>query len=196
MLFVLLRTISLRLWIELQLIMLNMIQVGESVKSMTDDVIHNVITKYADPSVSSGEAFGHLIDRNKELASVGAKLGAPSEALPTAKGITDLSLAKVIDPGDIAESNVARTIQATNTLEGAATVGVRQQASRISEAEALANDSDIVNLGDLFNGQLQAGVFRANVPMLDKPYRVVDALGQAFMPHYGHAALHDMVWIL
>jgi hypothetical protein len=180
------------------------IKIGESVKSMSDKVISDVIKSYSDPSVSMGDAFATLINRNSEMAKVGRAIGAPSEAYPVAGKIVDSELtspAVGLRPGDLAEAGNAKKFTAAEMgslgkaaqEQKAAEIGAAQQASRASEALRMADPA--TDLSDLHDIRLQAGIFRANAPMLDKAYALKDIAGRAFLASYGHADLHDMVHI-
>jgi hypothetical protein len=164
-------------------------EVGTAVKSMTDEVIHNVITKLSDPNVSIGETFGDFAGRYEDISQVGKKINAPTEAYSAAKDAADVSLATVLKPGDFAEARAAKEMAGTTNQKETTKVGVRQQESRAKEAQSLIEES--MDLGDNYNAALQGGIFRANTPLLDKAYALKDALGETFVSSYGHAALHE-----
>lgn len=164
-------------------------KVGEAVKSMTDEVIKNVITKYANPDISIGEAFGDFAMRADDISKRGRQVDAPTEAYTAARDATDTTLATVLRPGDFAEAKSAREMAGTKTEQEAAKAGAAQTASRNAEALDLVDNP--VDLGDRYQTQLSANMFRANVPMLDKVYTMKDALGRAFVSDYGHANLHS-----
>ena len=164
-------------------------ETGKAVQSMTDDVIKNVVTKYADPNVSIGEALGDFAMRDSAISANGRAVKAPTEAYSAAKDMADVQLASVFKPGDFAESKSANDMLKATSETEAAKIGVKQSASR--SAEALDSITPTVDLGDRFNAQLQGNLFRANVPLLDKVYSMQDALGRAFVASYGHEALHE-----
>lgn len=169
------------------------IDVGKAVKSMTNDVIHNVVTKYANPDVSIGEVLGDFAARAEDISANGKKIKAPTEAYQAAKDSADVTLATVLRPGDFAEGKAAKAYATVKTEQEAAKVGVQQAASR--GAEGLDNIAPTVDLGDRYQAQLQANLFRANVPLLDKVYAMKDGLGRAFGASYGHRDLHEALRI-
>lgn len=165
------------------------IEVGKSVKSMTDDVIQNVVGKYANPNVSIGETLSDFAMRAEDISANGKKIKAPTEAYTAAQNAADVTFATVLRPGDFAEARSTRNYaKATNEKE-AAKIGREQAASR--GAEGLDGIAPTVDLGDRFQAQFQANLFRANVPLLDKAYAMKDALGRAFVASYGHRDLHE-----
>jgi hypothetical protein len=163
-------------------------EVGTAVKSMTDEVIDNVIKKYANPNVSIGEAFGDFIARKEDISKAGRKIDAPTDAYQAAKDSADATLATVLKPGDFAEAKTAEQMANTTTEKEAAKVGVEQSKARTAEALELVDQTE--DLGDRYQAGLMGNVFRANVPMLDKVYTMKDAMGRAFVADYGHAQLH------
>jgi hypothetical protein len=169
------------------------IKVGEAATSMTDEVIETLIRQFANPNVSIAAAFQGLMTRQEMLAKIGHTIKAPADALTAARDLTDIKLSAIVNPGDLAEAQVARTISVGADTGAKTATGVKQQASRASEAKANMAPDDIVNdLGDDYEIGMQWGIARANVPILDK---IVDELGQAFSPHYGHADLHHIVHV-
>lgn len=181
------------------------IKIGESVKSMTDKVINDVIRAHADPTVSMGAAFKELIDRADNASAVGRSVQAPTEALPVAKKIIDSELTSPqsgnLRPGDLAEADTAKrfTTAEMGNLGKAAQeqaaneIGAAQQASRASESLRMADPT--TDLSDLHDIRLQAGIFRAHAPILDKAYALQDIMGRAFKSNYGHADLHNLVHV-
>lgn len=164
-------------------------QIGESVRSMTDEVIDNVIKKFANPDISIGEAFGDFVMRAEDISKIGQKIKAPAEAVPAAKETADATLATVLRPGDFAEAKAAQKFAKVANEKEAAKVGVEQSKSRGVEALDLIDRT--VDLGDRYQTQLAGNLFRANVPLLDKVHTMKDALGRAFVSDYGHKALHE-----
>lgn len=163
-------------------------EVGTAVKSMTDEVIDNVVKKYANPDVSIGEAFGDFMGRQDDISKAGRKIDAPTDAYSAAKDATDVTLATVLKPGDFAEGKTAQQMTGVTTEKEAAKVGAEQAKSRSAESLELVDQTE--DLGDRYQAGLMGNVFRANVPMLDKVYTMKDALGRAFVADYGHAQLH------
>ena len=165
------------------------IETGNAVRSMTDDVIKNVVEKYANPNVSIGEALAEFATRDAQISAAGRSIKAPTEAYQAAKDSADITLATALKPGDFAESKSTNEMMKATSETEAAKIGVRQSASR--SAEALDSITPTVDLGDRYQTQLQGNLFRANVPLLDKVYAMQDALGRAFVANYGHEALHE-----
>lgn len=165
------------------------IEVGKAVQSMTDDVIKNVVTKYADPNVSIGEAFGDFAARQEDISKVGRKINAPNDAYQAAKDSADATLATVLRPGDFAEAKAAKEMATAATEHEVTKIGIKQSESRSAEGADLIGDT--VDLGERFETQLSSNLFRANVPMLDKATTLKDVLGRAFVASYGHQDLHE-----
>lgn len=169
------------------------VEVGQAVQSMTDDVINNVVTKYANPNISIGETFGDFAMRSDDISKKGRQIDAPKEAYEAARDSADVTLATVLRPGDFAEAKAAKEYTKATTQKEITKVGVKQSKSRSQEGLELIDPT--VDLGDRYQTQLLANAFRANVPMLDKVYTMKDALGRAFVADYGHAQLHTALRI-
>lgn len=165
------------------------LEVGKYVKSMTDEVIQNVVTKYADPNVSIGEALGDFAMRQEDISKIGRSIKAPTEAYDAAKDSTNITLATVLNPGDFAEAQTTKQMASATTQQQVAKIGAKQSESRSSEALDLIEPT--VDLGERFQAQLATNLFRANVPLLDKAYTLKDVLGRGFVASYGHADLHE-----
>jgi hypothetical protein len=171
------------------------IKIGESVKSMTDTVVHNVITKFTNPNISMGEAFGDLVTRQADMQAIGSKLKAPVEANGLAKVIGDSELnAEGIVPSALSEAAHAKKL-AAGTPEEIRTGGVALQRDRALEAvtDATPAEMDPVNLSDLYFTQMSQGIFRANAPLENKLLALTDKFGRAFYAPFKHADMHYMV---
>jgi hypothetical protein len=170
------------------------IKLGESVVSMTDSVISTLLTEFSNPSVSIGKAFEKLMSSSSDMAAVAKSISAPQGAVQTAKVVLSSELAtKGISTGDLAEAAIANRMTRAATPEEAAKIGTAQQKTRTAEAGHTAQEADVVELGDIFDISLNAGVFRANSPMLGKVVAIKDMLGRALYASYGHADMHYMV---
>jgi hypothetical protein len=174
------------------------IEIGTAVQSMTDQVIHDVITKFADPSVSVGDAFASIINRNSAVSKLGSALKAPTESNGIASTIIDTELVSkgLVQPGDLAEANTARRISNAKTPDDIRKAGVVQQKSREAEAMTLGQmaGETVEDLGDYFDTMIQAGIYRANTPLLEKAQTVAENLGKMFLPGYGYQDIHDALW--
>lgn len=167
------------------------IKIGESVKSMTDKVINDVISTFTDPTKSAGDALNALMGSQSEMSKIGRAVKAPTEAYPVAKTILDSELTRSgLKAGDLAEADLAKKVSAAPSPAKAAEEGTKQQASRAAEAIKGVEETDLSELADI---QMQAGIFRANVPLLDKVYTLKGIMGRSFMAHYGHNDFHFIV---
>lgn len=166
------------------------VKLGESVTSMTDDVIQNVIRQYADPNVSMTDAFNTFADRYKDIAAKGHSVKAPPEAYKVAKDKTDLALGEHLSPGDFAEAAIGQDMARATTKKTAAKIGRQQYKSRKEEALAELGDTD---MGDMYEASLHAALFRSEIPLLGKIGMVRDIMGQTFVSQWRHKDLHDML---
>jgi hypothetical protein len=168
------------------------IKMGEAVKSMSDQTIDQVIKKFVDPNVSMGDALGEISQRVNFSSKIGRELKAPDGAGSVAKGIIDTELAsKGVDAQGLVEADTAKRFENADKTAVKKT-GVDQQASRAVSGMDGAGDT-IADLSDVMDVRLQAGIFRANVPLLNKLLAAKDGLGRSFSTAYGNEALHYMV---
>jgi hypothetical protein len=165
------------------------IKMGESVKSMSDEVINRVIEAYANPDVSVADALTELMDRSKGLAVKATKSGAPDPAVAVTKDLVDARLAESIPPGDFAEAALTKKITEVPKAE-VPKEAVKQQESRATEAMTILSPDEVVDLGDVYGAQIINGIYRSNSPLLDKAFKAVDVMGRTFVPAYGQEYLH------
>jgi len=166
------------------------VKLGESVTSMTDDVIENVVKQYGDPNISMTDAFNTFADRYKDIAARGHSVKAPTDAYKVARDKTDLVLGEKLSPGDFAEAAIGQDMAKAATVKEAAKVGTKQFKSRKEEALAELGETD---MSDKFEASLHAALFRSEIPLLGKVGMVTDVLGQAFVSQWRHKDLHDML---
>lgn len=160
------------------------LKTGTDVVSMTDPVIKQLATEFADPNVSMGRAFGDFAGRAAEVAANGRTIGAAAGTTRLANDLVDAKLAGTVTPSDMAEARAAREFA---SKPGDATVARNQFEAR----KAIAPNE--VDLGEKIGNELASALFKANVPMDEKIVAFKDAMGQAFLAHYGHADLHAML---
>lgn len=163
-------------------------KLGTAVTSMTDPVIKNLAMKFADPNVSMGNAFGDFMMRHEEVAAIGRQVKAPAGATSLANDLVDSKLAGTVDPGDIAEAKAANAFAAA---PGSPKVAANQYAARAAVADATLGD--VVDIGQKYESRLYAALFKSNMPLNDKIVAFTDAMGQSFVPHYGHRDLHNIL---
>lgn len=161
---------------------------GTDVTSMTDEVIKRVAVDFADPNVSMGKAFGEFMTRHQQVAAIGRRINAAPGTTSMASDLVDAKLANTVSPSDIAES---RGAVAQSKTPGSAKVAKDQYAARAATADAIGGD--VVDIGQKYENRLHTALFKAEVPLDEKITAFKDALGEAFVPHYGHRDLHNIL---
>lgn len=172
------------------------IKVGQSVTSMTDQVIADIMQKVADPNVSAADAFSALMGRGTELQAAGDAVQAPGDALSIAKVLADSGLAaKGIQPGDLSEANLSKKI-ATGDKKTIFNTGVLQQKSRVAEAVTIGQQTgeEVTDVTEYMALKAEAGLFRSYVPLMGKVSAFGEHLGTAFKTDYGYPDMHDALW--
>lgn len=173
------------------------IKIGQSVTSISDKVLNDILTAFDDPKTATPTTFAQLMDRSKEMALIAKRIKAPSDALPITKIQIDSELVQHgIEPGDLAEADIANRIVRSTTKEDLLRSGLGQQKSRVAEAQTLsqAMGERVVDYDDYFNLRTEAGLLRSYIPVAKKVHNLGELAGRAFVSNYGFPDLHDALW--
>lgn len=173
------------------------IKIGQSVTSMSDEVVNKILGDLDNPVASAVDTFSSIMDKENDLRKAAVALKAPSDALPIAKVQTDTTLVtKGIEPGDLAEAVTAKKIVAADTKPDLIKAGLGQQASRVAEANSLSQlmGEKIIDVNDYMNLRFEAGLFRSYIPVSGKVAALGEQAGRAFVSDYKFPDLHDALW--